>query len=518
MFKAQNLPRGSFGVQKQIETPKRQEDIVREQFDEERRRLAARGSRMQALEDATDTLLKAATQLETEIGREVKYWDEILSISQKGWSLQRLRRNVRHSPLAVRYGYPEASGQFKARGLAPLRMDKEGSIILDPALALKPKTLRVRISDNGAIKGTSHLPTLDDGTSLGIEKSIKLARESLFEEELYHEITMENRQLSAYGVELRNSVIHLKVPGSGHQTILIDCITRDDDIASSQDHSQDSLAQSVAEALRLLLTHEHHMRLYRRSQIPPPMTQHKRQPPMPPLLRTLLAMFSHLNAVDAVKNYFDVVVKTFKSAGLDTTVQMTRETSWEKLTKIIGESTREDVSATDQVFEAFVKPFDGLASLSLPNGTASEKLTVATRTYIGPPTFGTEFKVTLPSSLVSVLNLAPDQKRDFKFSSADEVESYIDWILSLDLSHTLLHKAFAGKAAIKSKEPRVTVSTKDGKKVFKKDVEVELTGGQLKVTVGLSPLTGTNTSSQAYTWDGSVADNSFIGKIKELVG
>lgn len=66
-----------------------------------------KGSRMEALDWATDALLKAATDLESSIRKETKYWDEILSISDKGWSLQRARKGVRNATYAVKYGPPE---------------------------------------------------------------------------------------------------------------------------------------------------------------------------------------------------------------------------------------------------------------------------------------------------------------------------------------------------------------------------------------------------------------------------
>lgn len=64
-------------------------------------------------------------------------------------------------------------------------MDKDGSIILDPALALKPKTFRVRVSIDGKITGTSQIPVDGDFATRSLEKSIQLARDSLLEEELY---------------------------------------------------------------------------------------------------------------------------------------------------------------------------------------------------------------------------------------------------------------------------------------------------------------------------------------------
>jgi mediator of RNA polymerase II transcription subunit 17 len=128
-------------------------------------------------------------------------------------------------------------------------MDKDGGIILDPNLSLKPKTLRVRVSEGGRITGSSQLPMESVVEGLAVEKTIRLARDSLLEEELYHEMSLETRQLLPYGVRLRDSVIIVDAPGDGTSTnhqLLIDCIPRDDKIPDVQGHTFDWLAQNVA--------------------------------------------------------------------------------------------------------------------------------------------------------------------------------------------------------------------------------------------------------------------------------
>ena len=67
---------------------------------------------MKTLESATDHILKAAKQLETEVRRETKYWGEVLSISEKGWPIRRFRADAKFSPLAVRCGHSEGLISF----------------------------------------------------------------------------------------------------------------------------------------------------------------------------------------------------------------------------------------------------------------------------------------------------------------------------------------------------------------------------------------------------------------------
>lgn len=115
MFQQMKVPRGSLGLvrealpEQQDLSQMRPDDPKKAQLEYTQRRkvLVMKGSRMEALDWATDTLLKAATNLESNIRKETKYWDEVLSISDKGWPLQRTRRGVRNAPYAVKYGPPE---------------------------------------------------------------------------------------------------------------------------------------------------------------------------------------------------------------------------------------------------------------------------------------------------------------------------------------------------------------------------------------------------------------------------
>jgi hypothetical protein len=86
---------------RKVEEQQRVQDLASKQ------ETAAQGARMGALDASVDEILKAAKHLEKEIRRETKYWHEIVSVSDKGWPIQRLRQNVRHAPFAVRYGLPE---------------------------------------------------------------------------------------------------------------------------------------------------------------------------------------------------------------------------------------------------------------------------------------------------------------------------------------------------------------------------------------------------------------------------
>lgn len=402
-------------------------------------------------------------------------------------------------------------------------MDKDGSIILDPVLALKPKILRVRISIDGKMTGTSQIPIDSELANQSLEKSIQLARDSLFEEELYYEMSLETRQLLAYGVEFRDSVIYVDAPQmeSQRQTrkLLIDCVPRDDPISNSQSHEHDWLARNIAESLRLLLAHEHSMRLYRRSQLPPPLTGRTREKQSPPLLRTLLAVLHHIEGVDSLHVYLASVARTLRSAGLDVTLDTTRETSWAKLAESLEVSSKKGLSATDQLFEIFMKPFGGTATLVLPvsNGAQPETLSIVTRTIIGQPTFGTEHRLTLPPTLSSDLGLFQQQK----FTTVEELKSYLDWILSLHIAHRLLKNDYSSRAQTMSQDARLSIRIKDAKKgdPSSRDIRIDFNDGELKaakLVVDAQPES--EDAEHSHIWVGKDDSSSLREVIKNWVG
>lgn len=60
------------------------------------------GLNFQSLHATADNLLSSATRLEQEMEKEARYWREVLSVSEQGWSLSRYRSES-HT-VGVRYG------------------------------------------------------------------------------------------------------------------------------------------------------------------------------------------------------------------------------------------------------------------------------------------------------------------------------------------------------------------------------------------------------------------------------
>ncbi|OCK82214.1 hypothetical protein K432DRAFT_433628 [Lepidopterella palustris CBS 459.81] len=447
MLKQSGVPKGSLGFDKWP---------ISEADDEVKRKeeLVAKGWRMKGLESAADNILQAATRLETEVRKETKYWEQVLSIAEKGWSVRRITRQGHRPTLGVQFGFSEASDYFKGRGLAPLRMNNDGAIILDAELTQRPKSVRVRVMEDGNITGTSKIASIDNALQPSIEDLIRRARDSLFEEELYHEMALETRTLLSYDVKIRNSVIHFPAPisddpSSPGRTLLIDIVSIDEVQPETDSHTSDGLAQNVAEVLRVLLSHAHRERLSRRSRIPPPLSENRPQNPSPPILRSLLYYFQSSKAINSIRNYFLRTRKTLMSAGLHVSFKLSFDSTLSSISKIIKESEQsgtENSALLDQLVRLLLTPVQTTATLSLPssvaNPTLQEELNVSLRTSMAAPIYGTEYTLTVPHSSVKSLYSDKDSKRTSSFKSFSELTSFIDLVISIDLTHSLIAGEF----------------------------------------------------------------------------
>lgn len=67
--------------------------------------LTASGWSMKSLDQAANSLLEVANNLEGEVGRETRYWEDVLSVRAKKWSLCRVPRQK--TMIGVRYGFSE---------------------------------------------------------------------------------------------------------------------------------------------------------------------------------------------------------------------------------------------------------------------------------------------------------------------------------------------------------------------------------------------------------------------------
>lgn len=411
----QNAPLGSLGTDA-IKTPdesasaKKDIDVV------------SRGWKLESFNAAANKLLKSATRLEKEVAAETKYWGEVLAVKEKGWKVCRLPRE--RQTLGVQFGFIEATAIYRDRGLAALRRGEEGKLILDKGItSSRPKAVRLRVQQDGQTVGSSKVPSLGQVDDESIESRILHSRDTLFEEELFHELNREARVLASHGVVTRQNLIQLNA--NDKQQILIDLVDLDDNQAGNAgllSNEYDILAQATAHSLRVLLSHAHRQNLRRRAQTPQPLTAKKRPTPEYQLLGPCLAYLQHNSHIRSINSFLSDLYGTIHASGL----KCDYTTSPFASVNLAGDSRRSDSPPTvESLVHTFLSPFESTVKGNLISPASSFAIKI--RTTISPTSNGTEYDFTI--NLPGYPNVSSPPRLGLR----DEVEQLIMHLFTLDI-------------------------------------------------------------------------------------
>ncbi|OJD12173.1 hypothetical protein AJ78_07185 [Emergomyces pasteurianus Ep9510] len=423
----QRAPLGSLGIDL-IKSPEKTEAAQKEIVD------LSRGWKLENFDAAATRLLQAASRLEEEVAAETKYWAGVLDIKEKGWKVCRLPRE--RQTLGVHYGFLEATPTFRDRGLAALRRGDGGDLILDRGLQTSgPRSLRIRVQQDGQIVGASKLISLElTAGNNTIESRIRLARDSLYEEELFHEINREARTLLQHGIESKHNLIQFQA--NDNQQILIDMVDLDEGNVSNLDqqgHAEDALAEAVAQSLRILLSHAHRQKYHRRTQIPPPITAKRRPNPEYSLLQPTVCYLQHKSALRWLGSFLETITRTLQLAGLKCKYNMTPFMSVQlpSINKTTSSLSEPDTPPfVERLVGGFVSPLESIVTGTFLSPTSSFKIRIITN--ISPNALGTEFEVATNISSGARANSSTSH-----FGLRDDLQQFLLFLLTTDLVYLI---------------------------------------------------------------------------------
>lgn len=275
-----------------------------------------------------------------------------------------------------------------------MRRADDGNLVLDRGLVpTRPRVVRVRVKKGDKVTGTSQLSEFVATADDSIEKRILQARDALFEEELFHELTREARILASSGVTTHRNLIQCEYDEG--QEILLDLVDLDEmpDGIETADRTQehDIIAEAIAYSLRLLLSYAHRQNYQRRTQFPPPLTTHRRSTPQYHLLRPILSYLQHDSHVRSLQSFLGDLFQVLKSAGLPSTYTGTAFSSFRLSRKSAEPPT------VDSLVSRFLEPLQSKFTGSMANPTSTFTVKVFTNK---PDSFhrdivGTEYDVSI---------------------------------------------------------------------------------------------------------------------------
>jgi mediator of RNA polymerase II transcription subunit 17, fungi type len=379
--------------------------------------MTRRGWKTESFASAAEKISSAGTRLQEEAEHESRYWEQISTLKAKGWAVSRLPRDSRS--VGVHFGFSEAAPAFRNRGFAILRRGQDGNISLDRGV-IPPRPLAVMVTVSMGEQGSGssaiqHTQVMEDGP---IEDQILQAHQTLFEEELFHEISREGRLLANQGVKMSMKTVEFDI--GDNFNVQIRLINPEAEPAPVNSHeSAEGVAKAIALSLRILLAHTHQRNLIRRSNAPPPMTLKARAFQEYALLRPVMSHLQHALHLDALRSFIASLLPPLSNAGVEAQAKFRALNNW-SLQGLLEASSLH----ANNLLEPLTAPLESTMTLELPTKRTLE-LTV--RTFLGQPVFGTEFSV-------KPLTYGPRNLSSPRLESVADVEKFICHVIMIDLA------------------------------------------------------------------------------------
>lgn len=278
--------------------------------------------------------------------------------------------------------------------------------------------LRVRVKHCGGISGCSKVQPAVTEDVESIENRILQARDTLYEEELFHEVFREARMLGNQGVITRQNLV--QIPVSEEQDILLDLVD-DQDLLSDEtpmSHEHDTLANAISHSIHILLAYAHRQNLRRRTQPPPPLSTKRRHTPEYLLLRPVMAYLQHSSHVRWVESFLNDIHRVLQSAGLQCEFKATPFSS-------IRLPTKHTIPTVEALVQTFLAPLESTFSCKLPSSHGSFRVRVRTNAVVPP--FGTHFDISVD------MPEYPDIQPPSRIGLQEEVATALTHLTMLDI-------------------------------------------------------------------------------------
>lgn len=175
--------------------------------------------------------------------------------------------------------------------------------------------LVVTYERDGAVTGRSVLPahTTDDAP---LEARVLEARNTIFSQELWHELRREARTLAAYDVKLVGSRLTCAVDASS--SVCVELVPLGLEAEDQPQLPDNAAAESVSLALHVLLSYAHRRNEHTRTRPLPPHLARSRGPQTHALLRPIIARIVHTRSTEACVQHLGALVRALQRARLPT--------------------------------------------------------------------------------------------------------------------------------------------------------------------------------------------------------
>ncbi|KAG5919690.1 hypothetical protein E4U42_006437 [Claviceps africana] len=369
------------------------------------------GLALMLINQARDAAEQAGKFLQKEAEAENKYWQDVVAVKQAGWAICRVP-NQRHA-LGVKFGFSEAAADFKNNGLAPMHRGYGGSIELDLGrLGGVSEGLVVTYEKGGKIVGRS-IPRQRSRDGASLEARVLEARNTIFSQELWHELMREARTLAAHDVKLEGSRLTYQVDDCSRIILELAALEpggggggkNDDDNDNDKlqnnkpdDHDNsyyDNMAEAISLSLHILLSYAHRYNELMRTRPLPPHISRTRGQQAYALLRPVIARMASVRSIRACTEFIGSITKALRHAGFSSSSFTLRTAPYSVVDATTSQGPNQPAGSQSLVRNT-LQPIESNINWTVLVDT---RLTVRSRTFLFPVTT-TFYHIVLPPSSV----------------------------------------------------------------------------------------------------------------------
>lgn len=295
------------------------------------------------------------------------------------------------------------------------------------------RTIRVRLLHQGKQIASSMAAAPKPSTDDSVEAGILNARNSVFDEELHHEIHREARNLVNQGV--RSVGTSVLIPFESNKQLEIDLVSTEDstlDSATEDNIESSRMAENATLVLRILLSYAHRQNLRSRSKKPPALRETKPPRSLYPILKPVVEYLQHRSHVQALQTFLTEVRATIDKAGLNLTV-VTPESSYD-IASISAVATKsEDSSKVEALVQQLTSPLHSTMAINMIDASTVVNLDIQTTLSLPE---GTTFNVV--NKEFPLQNPVSQLPRSTQYTTIVDVENCITHLTTLSILHHLL--------------------------------------------------------------------------------
>lgn len=271
-----------------------------------------------------------------------------------------------------------------------MRRNEDGSVRLDSgALGGTSERLVVTVEKDGNVVGRSTMApqTADDAP---LEARVLEARNTLFAQELWHELGREARTLTAYDVRLQGTGLTYDMDEK--TKVVVELLSLDSAPTSDGALPENDTAEAISLTLHILLSYAHRLNELMRIRPLPPHIPRSRGQHAYTLLRPIIARVLYLRNLTSTTRYTGALTKTLQKAGLE--ASFTLRTAQPSIPDAGATKGPNQHSAAQLLVRSMLQPPVFTMALTLLPGIS---VTIRGHTYLYPVT-GTYYYILLPPS------------------------------------------------------------------------------------------------------------------------